>query len=177
MEKPSVFLLSQGFRWRAGVLACSTSRARGVRPDQSGGHIEDACRKWWRAEVVARRAVPDDRRTIARVLNNWCEQGIDVIFTTGGTGFSPSDVTPDATSEVVTREAPGIMELMRLAWGKKNELAWLSRGTAGFHDKTLILNLPGDPAAVNLCLKALRRVLPAALDSASGRMGEISLSH
>lgn len=176
MEKPSVFLLSPGFIWRAGVLACSTSRARGTRPDHSSVHIEDACSKWWRAKVVARRAVPDDRRTIVRVLNNWCEQGVDVIFTTGGTGFSPTDVTPDATNEVVTREAPGIMELMRLAWGKKNELAWLSRGIAGFHDKTLILNLPGDPVAVGECLKALRRVLPAALESASGRPGEISLS-
>lgn len=176
MEKPSVFLLSPGFQWRAGVLACSTSRARGTRPDLSSAPIEAACAKWWRAKVVARRAVPDDRRTIVRVLNNWCEQGVDVIFTTGGTGFSPSDVTPDATSEVVSREAPGLMELMRLAWGKKNKLAWLSRGVAGFHDKTLILNLPGDPAAVDQCLKALRPVLPAALESASDRMGEISLS-
>lgn len=176
MEKPSVFLLSAGFQWRAGILACSTSRARGVRPDESGGRIQDACRKWWRTEVVARRAVPDDRRTIARVLNNWCEQGVDVIFTTGGTGFSPSDVTPDASRDVITREAPGLAELMRLAAGKRNELAWLSRGMAGFHDKTLILNLPGDPKTVGECLKALRRILPAALDIASGRKGELSLS-
>lgn len=176
MDKPSVFLLSAGFHWRAGILACSTSRARGMRPDESGGKIEDACRKWWRAEVVARRAVPDDRRTITRVLNNWCEQGVDMIFTTGGTGFSPTDVTPDAARDVITREAPGLAELMRLAWGKRNGLAWLSRGVAGFHNKTLILNLPGDPAAVGECLKALRRVLPAALESASGRTGEISLA-
>ena len=174
MEKP--LQLPQGTHWRVGILACSTSRARGVRPDESGEKIKDACAKWWKAEVVARRAVPDDRRQIVRVLNNWCEQGIDVIFTTGGTGFSPTDVTPDASREVITREAPGLTELMRLAWGKKNPLAWLSRGAAGFRKKTLILNLPGDPAAVGECLKALRPVIPAALDVASDRLREITLS-
>ncbi len=174
MEKP--FQLPEGAHWRAGILACSTSRARGVRPDQSGERIKDACHKWWRAEMVAYRAVPDDRRQIARILNNWCEQGMDVIFTTGGTGFSPTDVTPDASREVITREAPGLAERMRMAWGKKNELAWLYRGAAGFREKTLILNLPGDPAAVGECLKALRHVIPAALEIASGRLREVSLS-
>lgn len=106
MERPGVFKLPEGYHWRAGVLACSTSRARGVRPDESGGRIQEACRKWWRTEVTARRAVADDRREISRVLNNWCEQGLDVIFTTGGAGFSPTDVTPDATRDVIMREAP-----------------------------------------------------------------------
>jgi molybdenum cofactor synthesis domain-containing protein len=169
MEKPGAFSLSAGFRWRAGVLACSTSRARGVRPDETGGVIEKACREWWKAEVVAHRAVADDKRLIVRVLNNWCEQGVDVVFTTGGSGFSPTDVTPDATREVVTREAPGLSELMRSVWGKTSERAWLSRGAAGFRDKTLILNLPGDPTAAGECLKALRRVLPEALEDALGR--------
>jgi molybdenum cofactor synthesis domain-containing protein len=168
MEKPGVSLRSEGIRWRAGVLACSTSRARGVRPDESGERIKEACRKWWRADVGAHRAVPDDRRLIARMLNNWCEQGFDVIFTTGGTGFSPTDVTPDAAREVITRDAPGLAECMREAWAKKSDLAWLFRGTAGFRKKTLILNLPGDPAAVGQCLKALRHVLPAALEIAAG---------
>jgi molybdenum cofactor synthesis domain-containing protein len=161
-------------RWRVGVLACSTSRARGVRPDESGERIKEACHKWWRAEVTAYRAVPDDRRQIARVLNNWCEQGLDVIFTTGGTGFSPTDVTPDASTEVITREAPGLSELMRAAWARKNDLAWLSRGVAGFREKTLIVNLPGDPVAVAECLKALRRVVPAALEISSGSLRDIT---
>jgi len=169
MEKPNVFLLSAGCRWRAGILACSTSRARGERPDESGELIEKACREWWQTELVTRRAVPDDKRLVVRVLNNWCEQGLDVIFTTGGTGFSPTDITPDATREILTREAPGLVERMRSVWGKKSERAWLSRGAAGFREKTLILNLPGDPSAVKECLKALRRVLPAALESALGR--------
>ena len=170
-----VHLPSSGAHWRVGVIACSTSRARGVRPDESGKRIKDACHKWWRAEVTAYRAVPDDRRQIAWVLNNWCEQGLDVIFTTGGTGFSPTDVTPDASREVITREAPGLAELMRAAWGKKNGLAWLSRGVAGFREKTLIVNLPGDPAAVGECLKALRGVVPAALEISSGRFRDIAL--
>ncbi len=176
MERPGVFKLPEGYHWRAGVLACSTSRARGVRPDESGGKIQEACRKWWRTEVTARRAVADDRREISRVLNNWCEQGLDVIFTTGGAGFSPTDVTPDATRDVITREAPGLAELMRAAWAKKNNRAWLSRGVAGFRKKTLLLNLPGDPAAVGECLKALRGILPAALENAAGRLRDVPLS-
>ena len=172
MEKSKAKLSSEGSHRRAGILACSTSRARGVRPDESGETIQKACRSWWRAGIVVRRAVPDDRRVIARVLRNWCEQGMDVIFTTGGAGFSPTDVTPDATRDVISREAPGLAEYLRFAWGRKNELAWLSRGAAGFRDKTLILNLPGDPQAVRECLKALRRILPAAFDRAAGRAGE-----
>jgi molybdopterin adenylyltransferase len=174
MDKPSMFPLSAGFHWRVGVLACSTSRARGVRPDESGERIKVLCAKWWKAQVVAHRAVPDDRRVIARVLNNWCEQGVDVVFTTGGTGFSTTDVTPDATRDVIKREAPGLAEALRAAWARKTEMAWLSRGVAGFHKKTLIINLPGDPDAVEQCLKALKNILPAALEIASGQLRDVA---
>lgn len=157
---------------RFGVLTCSTSRARNMRPDESGEIVKALCAKWWGAEVTAYRVVPDDPRVIARILKNWCEQGVDVIFTTGGTGLSPTDVTPEATREVLDREAPGLAERMRAVGGRKTPLAWLSRGVAGLRGKTLIINLPGNPRSVEQNMSALKDILPHAIDIAGGRHRE-----
>ena len=156
--------------FRVGVLTCSTLGAQGARVDESGALIKELCRKWWKAEVAAYRVIPDDRRTIVRFLKNWCAQGgVDLILTTGGTGFSPSDVTPEATRDVITREAPGLAELLRREGAWKTPLAWLSRGVAGLSGKVLIINLPGSPKAVRENLTALKNILPHAMEIASGR--------
>lgn len=155
--------------WRVGVLSCSTRGARGLRRDRSGKLLKTLCQKWWRAQVVHYEILPDERRKIARRLREGAALGLDVIFTTGGTGLSPTDVTPEATRDVISKEAPGLAERMRWQGGRRTLLAWLSRGVAGVRGKTLIINLPGSPRGVRENLAALRKILPHAVEIASGR--------
>ena len=103
------------------------------------------------------------------VFRIWCRKKLDLIFTTGGTGLSSTDVTPEATRAVLTREAPGLAEGLRSAGARRTEMAWLSRGVAGLRGRTLILNLPGSGRAVGESLGLLARILPHALEIASGR--------
>jgi molybdopterin adenylyltransferase len=151
-----------------GVLTCSTSGALGRRDDESGRLLRDTALRYWGVEVAAYAVVLDDRRAIARRLKTWSDSGLDVIFTTGGTGLSPTDVTPEATRDVLHREAPGLAEAMRAAGARKTPLAWLSRGVCGLRGGTLIVNLPGGPRGVRDGLAALRRLLPHAVEIARG---------
>jgi molybdenum cofactor synthesis domain-containing protein len=157
--------------WQVGVLTCSTAGARGHRADESGALVKRLCRRWWKVDVSAYRVVPDERRLIAATLRNWSAHGVDLIFTTGGTGLSPTDVTPEATRDVMDRNAPGLVELMRLAGGRRSPVAWLSRAVAGLRGRTLIVNLPGSPRGVRESLTAIRRIVPHALELASGGSG------
>jgi len=129
----------------AGVLTVSDRSARGERDDVSGRAVANFLRA--RGWIVARTAVvPDERAEIEAALRRWAEGSIDVILTTGGTGFAPRDVTPEATLAVCDRLAPGLPEAMRRAGAHKNPHAMLSRGVAGMIGRTLIVNLPGSPA-------------------------------
>ena len=133
---------------RVGILTVSDGCAAGVREDRSG----EAIAVWAAArgfEVAARAVVPDQVSRIASVLLEWCDRlGLDLVLTTGGTGFGPRDVTPEATWPLVRREAPGISEAIRLRGREKTPYAALSRGLAGIRGKTLVVNLPGGTGGV-----------------------------
>ena len=150
----------------AGVLTASDAASRGRREDTSGEAIRDALtRESFR--VVLREVVPDDRATIADRLRLWADQ-VDVVLTTGGTGFGPRDVTPEATQDVLERHAPGLAERMRSETAKNTPLAALSRAVAGTRGACLIVNLPGSPRAVRECLDVLLPLLPHALETMQG---------
>ena len=136
-----------------GVLTVSDRSARGERTDASGPVLEQAIlEQGW---SVAR---------LREALANWADSGeVDIILTTGGTGFSRRDVTPEATKAVIEREAPGLAEAMRLASLKVTPHAMLSRATAGIRGRTLIVNLPGSPKAALENLQVVMSVLPHAV--------------
>ncbi len=113
--------------------------------------------------ITHRAIIPDDQATIAETLRHWCDEGVHLILTSGGTGFAPRDVTPEATRAVIEREAPGIAEALRAESLKVTRHAMLSRGVAGMRGQTLIINLPGSPKAVAENLDVLLPVLPHAL--------------
>ena len=133
---------------RAAILTVSDSRSRGEAEDESGDRLA-AYAESIGAEVAAREVVPDEQSEIEGRLRHWAdEEGCDLVLTTGGTGFAPRDVTPEATRAVIEREAPGIAEAMRLASREHVRLWMVSRGVAGTRGATLIVNFPGSPKAV-----------------------------
>lgn len=130
---------------RFGILTISDRSSRGEREDASG----PALASFLKAEncpVGKQQILPDDESAIRKVLIEWADgKEIDIILTTGGTGFAPRDVTPEATRAVIQREAPGLAEIMRAESLKKTKHAMLSRAIAGIRGRTLIINLPGSP--------------------------------
>jgi molybdenum cofactor synthesis domain-containing protein len=149
---------------RVGILTASTLGARGEREDTSGAAIRELIATIG-GSVDAYRVVADDRETIAATLRGWSDvDGLDLILTTGGTGVSPTDVTPEATRDVIDRDVPGLAEAMRLEGLKYTSRAMLSRGMAGTRHRTLIVNLPGSPKGVRESLGAILDVLPHAVE-------------
>ncbi len=143
---------------RAAVLTLSDSIARGDHPDASGDLIVGMLRERG-AEVVARDVLPDDRERIADRLRAYADAlAVDLVLTTGGSGLSARDVTPEATLQVVERLVPGIPEAARVQTAQATPLAMLSRGVAGVRGRTLIVNLPGSPRGVRQWLEV---ILPA----------------
>lgn len=147
-----------------GILTLSDRSARGERPDASGPAIAEFVAARLGARVAQTAILPDEREAIAGTLAAWCDAGgLDVIFTTGGTGFAPRDVTPEATRQVIERETPGLAEAMRAASLAVTPHAMLSRAVCGIRGRTLIVNLPGSPKAVLENLGTLAPVLPHAI--------------
>jgi molybdopterin adenylyltransferase len=145
-------------RIRLAVLTVSDRSARGERVDASGPALAEKIREaGW--ELIEQGIVADELSVIRATLETWADAGrIDVILTTGGTGFAPRDVTPEATLAVIDREAPGIAEAMRAASAAKSPHVMLSRARAGIRGRVLIVNLPGSPKAA---LENLEVIAPA----------------
>ena len=149
---------------RVGVLTVSDRCSQGEREDLSGPAVKAALPEETFV-VVLEAVVPDDKRTIADALRRWCDQyGCDVILTTGGTGFSPRDVTPEATAKVLERDAPNISQFLLFESLKQTPFAALSRGMAGVRGATLIVNLPGSPSGAKDNTVSLVPLLPHAVD-------------
>lgn len=146
------------------ILTISDRAAAGTYEDKSGPVLDEMVRRALSAEVVAREIVPDERAQIAARLRTWVdEMTLDVILTTGGTGFAPRDVTPEATLDVIERPTPGLTEAMRAASREVTPYAMLSRAVAGIRGQTLIINLPGSPKAAVENLRVVLGVLPHAI--------------
>jgi molybdenum cofactor synthesis domain-containing protein len=148
---------------RFGILTVSDRSSRGQRADLSGPALADHVRaRGWDASLLD--VVADERPQIASTLTGWCARGdLDVILTTGGTGFAPRDVTPEATRDVIEREAPGLAEAIRAESLKVTPHAMLSRGLAGIRGKTIIINLPGSPKGAAESLQVVAEVLEHAV--------------
>lgn len=148
---------------RFGLLTLSDRSSRGDREDSSGPALARLIQaEGW--SVTKQQILPDEESAIRAVLTEWSDGGgLDVILTTGGTGFSLRDVTPEATRAVIQREAPGLAEVMRAESLKKTPHAMLSRAIAGIRGRTLIINLPGSPKGAVENLQTILSVLPHAV--------------
>jgi len=155
---------------RVAILTVSDSGAAGARDDTSGRAIEDWCAR--RGDVVvAHEIVADESSRIVKRLVEWCDDlAPDLLLTTGGTGLSPRDVTPEATRAVIEREAPGISERIRVSCIETFPRAALSRGVSGTRGVTLIVNLPGSTSGVTDALAAMDPIVRHATDVLSGRV-------
>jgi molybdopterin adenylyltransferase len=155
-----------------GILTVSDRCSRGEGQDASGPLIRQWVTDELGAEVHREAVVPDERDVIRDTLITWCdEERLDLILTTGGTGFAPRDVTPEAMREVVEREAPGLAEAMRREGAKVTPHAMLSRAMAGLRGQTLIVNLPGSPKAVREGLQVILPALPHGIEILTGVRG------
>ncbi len=156
---------------RAGVITVSTKGFAGERPDESGPAMAEGLRAAG-IEIVAQDLVPDDVERVATAILAAARAGANVVLTTGGTGLSPNDVTPEATRRVIDREIPGIAEALRARSLERTPHGMLSRGVAGALGKTLVVNLPGSPRAVRESLEVILPVLPHVVELLAGESGE-----
>jgi molybdenum cofactor synthesis domain-containing protein len=158
---------------KVAILTASDRCARGVARDESG-QLLYAMMAGRGAQIVAYEIVPDDRRRIADTVREMADQGAQVVLTTGGTGIAATDVTPEATRDVIEREVPGIAEAMRAAGLATTAHAMLSRAAAGIRGATLIINLPGSPAGARESLQAVLPALEHAVELLAGPVADES---
>ncbi len=155
--------------FRAAVITVSDRVHGGVYKDKSGPTAAAGLAGLGFA-VAGTAVVPDEAEQISAALLEWSTR-VDLIVTTGGTGCAPRDVTPEATTRVIERPVPGIVEKMRIAGSEREPRSWLSRGVAGLRGACLIVNLPGSPKGVNESLEAVGRLLVHAVTLATGANG------
>ena len=159
-------------KYKAGILTISDKGSQGRRADASGELIRNALHEI-DAAVARYEIVADEKGLISKTLALWADSGeVDLIITTGGTGISPRDVTPEATQSILEKELPGIVELMRSSGYRQTPTAILSRAVAGVRGQCLIVNLPGNPRAVEEYLGLLLPVVPHAIETLQGRFGD-----
>jgi len=157
---------------KVGILTISDKGSQGRREDKSGPVIRDVV-SHIESVIVKYDIVPDEADIIAARLIEWADRGgVDVILTTGGTGLSKRDVTPEATLSMIDKEVPGIAETMRAKSLEKTPMAMLSRAVAGLRGECLIVNLPGSPKAVKECLEVILTALPHAVEIIKGEVTE-----
>lgn len=160
---------------RVVILTISDRSSRGEREDRSGPAAREIIEKI-KGKVVGYEIVPDNKDMIQKKLKYYADEiEADLIITTGGTGLAPKDITPEATREVIEREAPGFTEAMRQASLKNTPHAMLSRAVSGLRGKTLIINLPGSPSAVKENLEIITPALPHAIEKLRGSEEECSI--
>jgi molybdenum cofactor synthesis domain-containing protein len=154
---------------RAAIVTVSSSKSRGEGEDESGARLAEVAKEMG-AEIAGRDLVPDDRAQIEERLRHWSDaERCELVLTTGGTGFAPSDVTPEATRAVLEREAPGLAEAMRAASREHTGHWMLSRAVAGIRGSTLIVNFPGSPRSIEEVGGAIAAALPHAVALIRGR--------
>lgn len=157
-------------RWKVGLLTASDQGSRGEREDTSAQVIRELVEEELQGEIIEYRIVPDETDEIIAALIEMTDYyKADLILTTGGIGMGPRDVTPEATLEVIERQAPGFAEAMRAALMQKTGLGMMTRGVCGIRGRTLLLNLPGDPKGVHECMATVIDHLPMALTLIRGK--------
>lgn len=149
--------------YRSAILTISSGVASGAREDKSGEILRTLVASV-PTEVALAKVLPDDFEQIRDWVSATADSGVDLIVTTGGTGLSPHDVTPEAMQSVIDREVPGLAEAMRAKWSEHNPRALLSRTLAGIRGKTLIIALPGSPRGMAESFEVVKGVLVQAMD-------------
>ena len=153
---------------RAAIITISSTRGDRGRQDESGPALAEFARTLG-AEIAGTEIVPDDRSEIERALRHYCDtEPCELVLTTGGTGFAPSDVTPEATRAIIERDAPGIAEALRAASREHTPNWMLSRGVAGIRGRSIIVNFPGSPKSIREAGAAIASAIPHAVALVAG---------
>ena len=161
---------------RAAILTVSSSVARGEHEDRSGAELARHAQAAG-AQIAAQEVVADDRAAIEGWLRAQVQAGVDLIFTTGGTGFTDDDVTPEASRAVIERDAPGFAEAMRAESVRHTPMGVLTRGVSGIAGRTLIINFPGNPKAIGEVFGVIAPTLQHVVDTLRRRPGEPTPGH
>ena len=161
---------------KTAIITISTSVAAGKSEDRSGEALANLAAAAG-AEIIAREVVADDRKAIEKILRRQVRDGAALVFTTGGTGFTHDDVTPEATRAVIERDAPGFSEAMRAEAVRHTPMGILSRGVSGIAGRTLIVNFPGNPKAIGELFPVIAPVLEHAVATLQREAGQRTPGH